>query len=167
MSWQQARNEFEVTEYLIERGFDTYGGLGYGRLERDGQRSWFCVLNAPFAALLGAGPARLREHLVPEIPARAGPIPEAAAGSRHRSHALRHGQRRGRLARKDFHTARFADGNDSTMTRLMYALFDVNFTLYTFAHPYFETEREGWVERAWTEYIDELVGGVPSKPSSA
>ncbi len=158
MSWQQARNELEVTEYLTERGFDTYGALGYGRLERDGQRSWFCVLNAPFAPYWRWARPDYDEHLVPEIP-------RAQARFQKRLRELGidltlfgMANVEGRLARKDFHTARFAGRNDSTMTRLMYALFDVNFTLYTFAHPYFETEREGWVERAWTEYIGELVG---------
>jgi hypothetical protein len=158
MSRQQAWNEFQVTEYLFERGFDTYGALGYGRLERDGRRSWFCVLNAPFAPYWRWARPDYDEHLVPDIP---------------RAHARFQKRLRelgidltlfgttnieGRLARKDFHTARFADRNDSAVTRLAYALFDANFALYTFAHPYFETGRERWVEHAWTEYIDELVG---------
>lgn len=52
MTYQQTVNEYRVSRYLTDRGFDTYPPIGYGCLRKDDLTSWFCLLNAPHRVMV-------------------------------------------------------------------------------------------------------------------
>lgn len=156
MSYQQAVNEYRVSRYLTDNGFDTYPPIGYGYLRKDGLTSWFCLLNAPFKPCWKWNAPDFDAHLVQEVPRFI-----ARTQNEMKELGLQlvlHGVENidGRLVRKDFHSVRFVERNDSFISRICYFFFDINFVLYTLAHPVYETGIPGWVERAWCDYIDEL-----------
>lgn len=158
MTYQQAHNEFLISEHLRARGFDTYPALGYGSLSRDGKTSWFLALAAPYLPHWRWSKPEYAKDLVEKVPRFS-----AAAQKRLYElglHLVLHGISSDgqRLIRKDFHTSRFVSSADSFMSKVCYFFFDVNFELATFSHPYFETGIDNWVEFAWETYINELSG---------
>lgn len=161
MTYQQAVNEYRVSRYLTDRGFDTYPPLGYGYLRKDKLTSWFLLLNVPYRPYWRWNDPAFDRGLVEEVPRFS-----ARAQNRMKDLGLLlvlHGATNidGRLVRKDFHTARFNDRNDSFISRICHHFFDINFMLGLFAHKVYETGIPGWVERAWCDYVDELCGGSP------
>lgn len=161
MTYQQAVNEYRVSRYLTDHGFDTYPPLGYGYLRKADLTSWFCLLNVPYRPHWQWNAPAFDRHLVEEVPRFT-----ARAQKRMRDLGLLlvlHGVTNidGRLVRKDFHSARFHDPNDSFISRICYHFFDTNLVLGLFAHRVYETGIPGWVERAWCEYVGELCGDSP------
>lgn len=158
MTYQQAVNEYRISKWLTDRGFDTYIPMGYGMIQRDSKKSWFCVLNAPYAPYWRWSRPEYDQHLLQELPFFAGDVQRRLRDMG--VYLLLHGitNVEGRLVRKDFHTARLATSNDSFMSRLCYYLFDTNFVLATFREPYFETGEKGWADYAWREYMRGLTG---------
>lgn len=158
MTYQQAVNEYRISKWLTDRGFDTYIPMGYGMIERDSKKSWFCVLNAPYAPYWRWSRPDYDRPLQKELPFFAGDVQRRLRDMG--VYLLLHGitNVEGRLVRKDFHTARFATANDSFMSRLCYYLFDTNFVLATFREPYFDTGEKGWADYAWREYMRGLTG---------
>jgi hypothetical protein len=161
MSYQQAVNEYKVSRYLVDHGFDTYPPIGFGYLKKDSLTSWFCLLNAPFQPYWKWNAPDFDQHLIEEVPRFI-----ARAQMRMRDLGLLlvlHGAANidGRIVRKDFHSTRFIDRNDSFMSRTCYHFFDINFILYTLAHPVYDTGIPGWVEKAWCDYVGELCSDTP------
>ena len=161
MSYQQAVNEYRISRYLTDNGFDTYPPIGYGYLRKDGLTSWFCLLNAPFKPYWKWNAPDFDAHLVKDVPCFI-----ARTQNRMKDLGLQlvlHGVENidGRLIRKDFHSVRFVERNDSFISRICYFFFDINFVLYTLAHPVYETGIPGWVEKAWCDYVGELCLSGP------
>lgn len=161
MSYQQAVNEFRVSGYLVNSGFDTYPPIGYGCQRTEGITSWFCLLNAPFQQHWQWNDPEYDRGLVDQIP-------RFAARSQMKLKDLGlllvlHGVANigGRLIRKDFHSARFMSWNDSFISRICYYFFDINFVLYTLVHPVFETGISEWAKKSWCDYVDELCDESP------
>lgn len=158
MTCQQALNEYRISKWLTDRGFDTYIPMGYGMIQLDAKKSWFCILNAPYAPYWRWSRPDYDRHLQEDLPFFAGDVQRRLRDMG--VYLLLHGiaNVEGRLVRKDFHTARLATPNDSFMSRLCYYLFDVNFILATFREPYFNTGVPDWVDYAWREYMRGLTG---------
>lgn len=129
MSYQQAVNEVKITRYLVDAGFETFPGLGYGSVHKDGVTSWFCLLDAPFS------PATSHMRL---IETRRDAVDAAVFNARTQTQLsqldvyltlLGGAVVEGRMVRKDFHTARVASLDDSPASLLAYELFDLRFAL--------------------------------------
>jgi hypothetical protein len=134
MSYQQARQEFVVSRYLLQRGMRVFAPLGYGVLRRGTLASWFCLLDTPFRELRDWWQLTSDRAAVEQVTAALGETQRELA--RHEVYLILSGMVafEDRLVRKDFHTAHLAGPNDSFLTRLSYYLFDTNFILATFAN---------------------------------
>jgi len=134
MSYQQARQEFTVSRYLLQRGMHVFAPLGYGVLRRGTFASWFCLLDTPFRKLSDWWQLTSDRPALEQIAAALGETQRELA--RHEVYLTLSGMVAfdERLVRKDFHTAHLAGPNDSFLTRLSYYLFDTNFILATLAN---------------------------------
>lgn len=136
MSYQQALQEVRVSRHVADNGMRTYDALGYGSIDFEGMRSWFCLLNVPYREELAwshllKGQARRRRSLT------------RLARTQLKLHEIGvyltlwgAAEIDGKFIRKDFHTVHLASPNDSFMTRFCYFAFDANFALYMLNHPY-------------------------------
>jgi hypothetical protein len=132
MSYQQARQEFTVSRYLVVRGMRVFPPLGYGVLRRGQLASWFCVLDTPFGKPCDWWRLTRSRPAVERIATAFGQTQRELA--RHDVFLTLAGMVAlgNDLVRKDFHTAHIAGPNDSFLTRLSYYLFDTNFKLAAF-----------------------------------
>jgi len=134
MSYQQARHEFAVSRYLLQGGMRIFPAIGYGALRRDGQTSWFTVLDWPIDGVRDWFEFMRDRAAVARIATAFGATQRDLA---HRdvfmvlSGLVAFGDA---LLRKDFHTAHIASPDDSFLTRLSHYLFDANFILALFVH---------------------------------
>ena len=157
MSYQQARQEFMVSQYLSLRGMYVFAPFGYGVLRRGALASWFCLLDTPFLELRDWWQLTRRRAAVERIAATFGETQRELA--RHEVYLVLSGMVafEDRLVRKDFHTAHLAGPNDSFLTRLSYYLFDTNFILAHFINDKYVKDIADHRELAKSTYLRALT----------
>ena len=157
MSYQQARQEFMVSQYLSLRGMHVFAPFGYGVLRRGEFASWFCLLDTPFRELRDWWQLTSERASVEQIARTFGETQRELA--RHEVYLVLSGMVAldDRLIRKDFHTAHLAGLNDSFLTRLSYYLFDTNFILAHFINDKYVKDIADHRALAKVTYLRELT----------
>jgi hypothetical protein len=157
MSYQQARQEFTVSQHLSLRGMRVFAPFGYGVLHRGTFASWFCLLDTPFRELRDWWQLTRDRAPVERIAATLGETQRELV--RHEVYLTLSGMvaLEDELVRKDFHTAHLAGPNDSFLTRLSYYLFDTNFILAHFANDVYMQDIADHRELARATYLRALT----------
>jgi hypothetical protein len=158
MSYQQARQEFTVSRYLVHCGMHVFPSLGYGVLRRGGFASWFCLLDTPFRELPDWWQLTRDRAAIERIAATFGDTQRELA--RYDVYLILSGMVAldDRLVRKDFHTAHLAGPNDSFLSKLSYYLFDTNFILAHFANDVYMRDIADHRALAKATYLRTLTG---------
>ena len=158
MSYQQARHEYIISSYLLQRGVRVLPPLGYGVMRRAPFASWFCLLDVPPGPPLEWWQMTRKRADVERVAVSFALTQRELA--RHDIYLVLSGllMLGDELIRKDFHTAHLAGANDSFLTRLSYFLFDANFILAQFVIDGSMPDIADHRQLAKTSYIRALTG---------